>query len=336
MAILIAQSPAGPVSLVDRGVVFPRLGRAVGSNLCPMIDEVEDARGPWIAIYANWRWEEHIQPSLDAAASIGCNIVRVMGGVYGALTGAYTRATYHARLLQLLDYCRELGMLVYPTAFAFDAVNAVRTGAFGYSFTWAQLRTESIALADFLADHLDVVLALDVCSELDAATTFDATDKTECAATVVGCQAAAPNLPVTVSFVNPAANYLAPLNVVDFYDVHSYPSSGTPNPVLPANSTVYAGGNHNDKPFIVGEFGAPQSHVSGAWTPETRQAYAADIRDTLHPDPRCIGTIHWCLTVQDDAPTNDYGLFDLDFNLREGDIGEVLQTFSKRRWPADE
>ena len=87
-----------------------------GVNLTPKRSNFTTMR-TWIEaftyMFQEWDWDNWIKPSLDNIASIGCNVVSVMGSLSGAYGGIYTQATYNARWQQLADYCAEKGMMLY-------------------------------------------------------------------------------------------------------------------------------------------------------------------------------------------------------------------------------
>lgn len=129
-------------------------------------------------MWRDWEWSNPgngpggagnwIKPQLDAAKAAGCNYVRFIGTLFGRdpASGYATISdtNYFNRWQQVLDYCRSIGLYVYPT-FEFDTDAVAKKVWYGYSPFNSWRVPEYQHLMRLFQAYLDIIIGIDIQNE---------------------------------------------------------------------------------------------------------------------------------------------------------------------------
>lgn len=93
------------------------------------VNLTSEPSGPSQRAYrTEWNWLGWIRPQIDCAMALGANAIRIIGDVAMVLNGAMTRATYNARLQQLMVHCVENHLMFYYTGCSVYDTNGADNG----------------------------------------------------------------------------------------------------------------------------------------------------------------------------------------------------------------
>lgn len=314
----------------------PAGARIKGGNIVPKRGTISDVFNPnsWAELWGLWDWAGWVKPMLDNAKSIGLNTVRVMGshnvqtgsgGPYGA---QISRAAYLANWTQLLDYCRSIGLWVYPSVAGDSQISDYGHSVgsdYGYTPGAAWMLGEYQAIATLFASYTDIIVGIDLYNEAQTWTRTLSNSQPIYNAV----KAILPHVSLTWSTAWGAQptdlSALPAQEVVDHWEVHIYffePTSNTLDGVFDGSGT------QDIRKVVIGEFGINDLSNSTA-----RQSFYTSIKGLLTHiganGRQCAGAMAWALSDQDqDASprTNHYGLWTQGGTPRS-DIITVLQTF---------
>lgn len=255
----ITQGPLGRIpGTYGQDDLLPGGAKIRGLNLVPSYAQWVLAGGHgWATLWKNWdaAW---IEAQLDDAVEYGCNVVRVMGSVWGIELGDYTRSAYLARWSEFLEMCRARGLYVYPCG---------NPGGYEIaSTTYATVEAEMVAWAAHVAAYRTSI-AIDIVQEDDAyGASSDGQNLRDAVAAVT-------TLPLTYSVTGTTksqlghadndAVVLALFNIVDFFDFHWYYSPGADD------IEQFWWDNGVGRPLrkvVIGEYGSPYSAGAAAQT----------------------------------------------------------------------
>lgn len=292
-----------------------------GANLCCYVDDViAVGTGAWPRMWSEWDWDGWIKPQIDymIGNGIGCNAVRVQGAAYAVHNGTLNMATYLAHWAQLIEYCAQYGVYVYPCGCTLDTDTDMNLTAAEMGATFAEIFLHH--------QQYDNVVGIDMIQETAnwGEPTWTATIA-KLAALIAVIKAAGVTLPITCSssefvdsgfpWVIEAAPYL------DFIDIHCYYHT------VPAGAldAIYAAAPGKD--IICGEVGAEVS-----WSTSAEQLRT--IREVLqmmnsgHPNSR--GAFVWCSNDPADPLViagKAWGQYDYDFVPRHDRL-RLLRRFT--------
>lgn len=276
-----------------------------GSNIVPKAAHVASGAA-YRALFAEWDWAGWLKPQIDALHSIGGNVVRLIGDLQGVNDGTFTQSTYDSRWAQLASYCADLGMYLYPAG---GGVSQVASAG----LTAAQIGASVAALASGLNSHINVV-GIDVLQESvrqQAAGSYALSFPSEITTPI----RAASSLPLTFSNATDTGGgrFAFPLwrqilrPYVDFWDVHVY---FHPAPTLFLDAFW---GQGEEKPIIIGEYGAAASEGSDA---QIRRYDAVTAAVATRPRGLHVaGALTWAIFDQG-ADANAFGMFETNGSSR--------------------
>lgn len=277
-----------------------------------------------------WEWSaagapgapgNYIKPMIDQAKALGANTIRFFGMFSGRnpalLSGSIasyvqtSQATYLARWKQLLDYCRSIGMYVYPTLAGDSNINSSGvpytdiTKGYFYLPTTAWVIGEIQTMVAFLTQWADIIPAIDLYNEAvpawrDVVGNGDAVYR--------AAKSVAPQFKYTWSqnafYAGPApapptGGAWASGAILDFVDLHLYYNMNAAD--LDATVAFY------NRPVLVGEcgenLGAPANRAA-------RYNSLSAVSGNVTAGRRTAGGIVWAMCPQG-AGAADYGLCDV-------------------------
>jgi hypothetical protein len=296
-------------------IAFPLGLKIRGANILGKAGHLawNDTWGPF------WDWEGWIKPQIDAAAGIGANVIRFIGGPSAVLYGQLTRAQYLARQKQFVEYCLLKGLYVYGQSGDFGQYTYSNAG--GQETDWnGRVLNEILAYAAFL-DPYPHIIGIDVNQEgfyglpsgmsVSAAHTLYAGWFTSIRAVT--------NIPLTISNPSPnpnndstmwtdGTNISAVAAYSDFIDFHCYYNATSSEA---SAAFAYTG----DLQCIVGESG-----IDGSNTQSDQTARYVAIANLLNAGP-FVGGLAWAIV-------GTYGMFNDSF-VAHTYITDVFQTWLK-------
>jgi hypothetical protein len=273
-----------------------------GTNLCCDVTTLGVGLGGWPAMWSAWNWDGWIKPQIDLMVGngVGCNAVRVQGAAYAVQNGTIPMGTYLARWTQLIEYCRERGVYVYPCGCTVDNDTSFAL----------PVATMGAVFAEIFRHHqaFDNVIGIDIIQEmsLEDVPTQDIR-RPYLQALLLDIKSRGVTLPLTYSTGElidlgyPWGLSIAPF--VDFIDVHSYYRTAVVGQ-LDAYLTGYP-----YKDIIMGEAGAEI-----AWS--TADAQFSTLRSCVnlmnggHPNLR--GMLIWSSTDPSVAAGKGWGQYAYD------------------------
>lgn len=258
-----------------------------GSNLCCYVTDVLTVgTGAWPAMWASWDWDNWIKPQIDymIGNGVGCNAIRFQGAAYAVKNGTLDMAQYLARWSQLIEYCAQYGVYVYPCGCTLDTDTDMNLPADQMGAVFAQI----------FAHHqqYDNVIGVDMIQETAnwGAPTWTATIA-KLAALISVVKQCGVTLPITCSspefvdsgfpWVLEAAPYL------DFIDIHCYYHT------VPADALDGILSACQGKDIVVGEVGAEASWSTSAEQLRTIRE-VLNMANSGHPNVR--GAFVWSST----------------------------------------
>lgn len=258
---------------------------------------------------AEWDYS-WVKGQIDQAVSVGANCIRIIGAVNGIVGGHYTRATYHARVAQVIEYCQSLGLGYYLV------------GAGDYETTRTQATLDELIAVGLMAQEYGNVIAYDVFQEwnvwLNQTTDGSASAITamlaDLRAWATAIRQAGVTLPLTYSS-NTTGGVTEVAQFCDYADFHVY------NPVTDTTLDSVAGG----KEFIIGEFGANVS--VGQAAQETRYN---EVKSLVTARTFIRGAFQWAITDQSASDAEKYGMFDAN-GVERTYITNIFKTFPLTR-----
>lgn len=290
----------------------------------------------WDTMWAAFDWEGWLKPQIDLCAARGYNTFCTFGGINGTEVGTelYTEAQLEARVRQVMDYVRQVGMW---NVFVAGGRGSWDNSGSNPQITSSQWRAYCASmLANVLADFEGNLIGLDADLEVNAHTNEGAglTPSFSWASVLADYDAvraartsSCPWLPMTMSnSVTPAgsgfqATFATDLATrVDFWNWHIYGSDPAAGYMVPVFSL---GGS---KPFLIGEFGVSVSMSQAA----RQNRVNAILTNVAGRDSQCVGTLQWCTFDQDTDPTNQWGIWDNpDDQTYRADVGDIFDSFPK-------
>lgn len=266
---------------------------------------------PWSFIKAN----------IDAAYSGGANTIRIIGSFGVVLSGWLTQAQYDAKWQQVFDYCKSLGMYVYPCcgATGFNADEQV--------FTYAQIQQQIVAMG-VLCQRQTNVIGIDINSEAGNVDQPWVTSATGMRAAVRAVKLVT-NIPVTASmfatyvgaWTGDQAALLA--NGAEFLDIHLYYDPAADDVQTAMWTTMPT------LTVLVGEFGQNLGAGSSARTSRysTVKALVGHVGSL---GQRCAGALAWEVfdnPQSSPGAANAYGIFDYPSATPRTDVYSTWASF---------
>ena len=294
--------------------LLPGGAKIRGTNIAVAVDAT------WALFWKNFEARiPAITQQLDLAVSVGCNVVRLIGSVLGVANGTFTRAEYLAHWDHFNQLCADRGLYIYPCAqHYYDTASGYPS-----SFTTipqSTLIAEEVAFAQHV-DQYGRCIGIDlVCESNYYAPKYQAPALYNAVKQVT-------SLPLTFSLLYQSANDTPTMATMwstvnsraDFCDIHWYGPAVTATTLDP----YFAG---NVKPFVVGEFGSPDSQ--GYVQTQRYQQAAAAIGHTTPGGHRAAGAFNWTIQDYSTDPANRYGLFDTAGNPKT-QLTSIFQTIPK-------
>lgn len=307
-------------------------GKLVGANFATRLN-----RGPGTEFldepFLNWEedWIEYIKPSIDAAHSIGCNCMRMMGAIKSIVAEEITFADYVSHWRQFIEYCRSLGMWVMPCAGGPPHWD-------GISSPFTEVVEITADLCHSLRDFSNVV-CFDVMNEPENATLGTACNGTDtwinpisqgALLTLLGevidaCRDAAPGMPLTAGTYQASGNGFGNsiIALTDFIDRHPYSWTGTQLVNDPLAAT------YPTRDRILGEHG----HHPSAQGDEGDMVTQLDGQLNFIDSANCKLALYFALCGFKSSAT-DYGLFAMGPGVTVGaertDLTAVHQGIDRR------
>ena len=284
-----------------------------GANIVPKTGQ------GWQELWQAWDstyWLTWLKPQVDylVGNNIGCNCIRIIGANNAVISGLFSQSYYDTRLMQLVDYCANLGVYFYgcgggmypQIAWGSSSVNAQVADSYATTFKQLQQRSN--------------VIGIDLLQEIDNSnyTVANAYSMTQL------IKARGVMLPMTCSTseVYSSGSGGTVINQVaaagfDFLDVHLY-SNNNPTPTM--NYLNYFRTNYPNLDILIGEFGTSQGSDLGV-----EQSFGAACLNLANSgDPGIRGTLVWGCTDQDNisiASGNCWGVYDVNFVARQAKAG---------------
>lgn len=263
----------------------------------------------WSDLWDEWDWTNWIKWQIDLAVTAGANCIRLQGAVGGVARGQFTRATYEARLRQLVAYCDSLGLGFYAT------------GAGEYSTPRTQATIDELVhMGEVLSEYSNVV-AFELFQEWDVWQSILGVTEASIIETLTdwydAVKASACTLPVTFSGTSNAST-IRVREIADFLDRHLYS-----NPTL--SEIEYL--SFFKSRVMIGEFG----QAMNAGTP-ARQSRYTSVRDAINAWPFVYGALAWAVVDQatDANPEDQWGMFD-NTGTRRTDVSSIYDSFPTSR-----
>lgn len=257
-----------------------------------------------------WDWD-WVKLQIDLAKAAGANAIRIIGAVNGIVGEHYTRATYHARQAQVIEYCAAEGLWYY----------AVGAGDYETDYTTAT-RDEMVALAMMLDGYANVI-SFEPYQEWDIWVDNNGQEAAFLAALedwYHKIRAAGFSKLIGYSAVG-TSDALEVGVFGDYIDRHSY---SDPAETLYATLSSSSGG----KQVLVGEFGANLGMSTG-----DRESRYQTVLDAVAYTNMVKGAFQWAIKDQSTSTSQRWGLYD-DSNVIRDDIGDIYVTFpTTRTWP---
>ena len=317
-----------------------------GANIVPTAGQVAESGYAWRNFYRDWinnttgkNWVSWIKPQIDAAKSIGCNTIRLIGDCAGVMDGTFTQSAYLGVIRQAVQYCQSQNLYFYgsaggPPHYRNVSNTALTTG------DYAAIAAICAAYCQIIAWYPNTI-GCDVIQEpasgIDYGMTFGASTSYQfpisvsamqafCAQCNAAIRAVAPNLALTYSF-NRSNNSSAMwsdslitslLAYCDYVDMHCY-YLVTSASDMDALRTLIG----TTKQVLIGEHGAALNlgaSTRAAWY--NGQKLIVNRADVA-------GSLQWAITDQDTVTTDMWGLFDASFSPRSTEI-TAYQTFPKQ------
>lgn len=258
-----------------------------GSNVCCYVDSsVGVGNGAWPRMWSEWDWNGWIKPQIDLMIGngVGTNAIRCQGAAYAVQNGTINMSQYLGRWSQLIEYCAQYGVYVYPCGCTLDSDTNIDLPAEQMGAVFAEIFRHHQQYAN--------VVGIDVIQETEnwGAPTWTTTIA-KLGALAQAIKAHGVTLPLTFSsseFVDSGFPWvLEAMPYLDYIDLHCYYHDV---PVEALNALLQVA---PDKDIVVGEVGAEASWVSAS-------EQVRVIRDVLrmansgHPNVR--GGFLWCST----------------------------------------
>ncbi|MBT0961675.1 hypothetical protein [Denitromonas iodatirespirans] len=268
-------------------LLMPEHIKLIGTNLCSDVTYSGVGEAGWRLMWgANWDWDGWVKPQIDLMIGngVGCNAVRVQGAAYAVQNGTIAMSDYLARWSQVIEYCRDRGVYVYPCGCTIDLDT---------NFT-LPIATIGAVFAEIFRHHqqYDNVIGIDIIQE----TTNTDTDgwtamKPRMASLIADIKSRGVTLPLTFSsseFLDSGyPRLLEVAHLFDYIDLHPYYRAAN---IYDLDSLLAA---YPDKDIIMAESGAEVS-----WT--TRDNQLTQIRRMLDlariGHPRMRGLFVWSST----------------------------------------
>lgn len=260
--------------------------------------------------WAEWDWTGWIRKQIDYAASLGSNVVRIIGDVTVVDSGSITQNTYNTRMQQFVDYCVSLGISVYYTGCATYGTDGVSNGTTALSdATIAGIINSnigSITGASGAPDYSAYIIGCDIVQEANA--NLNNTRVNNIYSLVK------PNVPSSIGCTFSNSNPMTStgwmnliINSCDFLDYHIYPGSygGIGNCPTPTTVTNSLRATYPTKEILFGEGGASQGFTSqqvNDWI-----AGLATIGNMA--DAKVRGQMTWAVQDQGTQTDQKYGAF---------------------------
>lgn len=255
-----------------------------GSNLCCYVDAtVGVGTGAWPRMWSEWDWAGWIKPQIDymIGNGVGVNAIRCQGAAYAVQNGTLEMSQYLGRWSQLIEYCAQYGVYVYPCGCTLDLDTDMNLPA----------ETMGVVFAQIFRHHQQYsnVVGIDMIQETGnwGAPTWTATIA-KLAALIGVVKAAGVTLPITCSsseFVDSGFPWvLEAAPHLDFIDIHCYYHT------VPAGALDTILSAAPGKDIIVGEVGAEASWSTSAEQVRTIREVLA-MANSGHPNVR--GAFVW-------------------------------------------
>jgi hypothetical protein len=301
---------------LDSRIETPLLARQLkGSNIIPdLVDLADDdpSASAWLNLWTRWNWD-WISTSVQRAASLGANTIRLIGDVNAVHSGAIDEVTYHNRLQQVVSLCDSLGCKFYYCAIDLRHKREADPDFIGRFLA---------GVAALLARNKNVV-AIELCNEV--ASGYQLYPESDVVNWITAwskaIRASAPAIPLSISDVAPgtlgdkisATDYYAKYaDSVDFFDLHVYEglAAGPDSKILAPYELAV------NRPLLIGEFGADRS-VPG----EQPGLVYANVRQLRDSSSLVAGALQW------GAVNDDFGLYSESDGHLEEDISAEWAKF---------
>ncbi len=266
---------------------MPERRKLWGANLCCYVTDVlVVGSGAWPAMWDSWDWDGWIRPQIDymIGNGVGCNAIRVQGAAYAVQNGTLDMGQYLGRWSQLIEYCAQYGVYVYPCGCTLDTDTDMNLPADQMGAVFAQIFMHH--------QQYENVVGIDMIQETAnwGAPTWTATIA-KLAALIAVIKATGVTLPITCSssefvdsgfpWVLEAAPYL------DFIDIHCYYHT------VPAGALDSILAACPGKDIVVGEVGA---EASWSTTAEQRRTIREVLDMANSGNPYVRGAFVWSST----------------------------------------
>ena len=297
--------------------ILPNGARIRGSNILRpwglSAPGVPYFAGQWTAFDACFPW---FVECMDAAASIGCNVVTVFGSAWPVAGGHMSETAYLDAWDAVIAAAEERDLYVYAKAQSYyvdDFELLTLADLLEVIVPWAERihRTRRIAGIDLVQEGQPWARTT---AGTDGRTLYDAVKEVtdlSCTYSIIG------------SLANPTEpTQRATLAFVDYFDLHWYF-----DPPATAFETYFDSGE--GRRIMIGEFGRPLG--DGAAAQETRyQAVANALNHAGDSGRRPSGGIQWSLADYDDDANvgNLYGMFS-NALVERTNLTAIFETISK-------
>lgn len=292
-----------------------------GTNLCCYVDaSVGVGTGAWPRMWSEWDWHNWIKPQIDymSGNGVGVNAIRVQGAAYAVKNGTINMDTYLSRWSQLVEYCEQRGLYVYPCGCTLDSDTDINLPADQMGAVFGQIFKH--------LQQYDSVIGFDMIQETAnwGPATYTATIA-KLAALIGVIKQYGVTAPITCSsseFVDSGFPWvLEAAPHLDFIDIHCYYHS------VPAGALDVILSAAPGKDIIVGEVGAEAS-----WSTTAEQLRT--IREVLtmanSGNPNVRGALVWSAA----DPANPavitgkaWGQFDYSYVPRQDRL-QLLRRFT--------
>ena len=266
---------------------LPDYVKLIGTNLCCDVSVSGVGETGWRLFWgANWDWDGWVKPQIDLMIGngVGCNCVRVQGATYAVHKGLIDKTLYLSRWSQIIEYCRDRGVYVYPCGCTLDADTDTTLPIADIGATFAEIFLHH--------QQYPNVIGIDVVQEVANADEAGwSAWKPRMAALIAYIKGGGVTIPLTFSsseFLDSGYPRLLEVgHLFDHIDLHPYYRSAEIDDCDP----LFAA--YPEKDFIIAESGAEAS-----WT--TRENQLIQLRRMLdlarigHPQMR--GMLVWCAT----------------------------------------
>lgn len=279
--------------------------------------DVLDEKNAWAALWRVWDWPNWIKPQLDDISTLG-NAVRFWGNTLVLAQGNITLEQYLDRWIQVLDYTKSLGLLMYPCG-----GDLLHWGDYSLAASKECYGELSAIFAGY--EH---VIGMDIANESSAFPWNQQNKPTEFHyqqpipytnfLLELGDSVRSNSIPITYSRNLWKADQWLQENSLDasgdFIDIHVYYTPG-----IDDSKPIYGTQWGSGKKLIVGEFGMGLNMEAS-----TRDTHYTAVRNMAVSDENCVGAFAWSAYDPFTTPVWETGLFDRQRVPREDIVAPFL------------